>query len=153
MAIGMTGQLSLQMTPAQKAAVDQQVDFANKANPALHGRKAGQNLGKDDFLKLLLTQLSHQDPLSPMDNTQFIAQMAQFSTLEQMTNISQGFDKLNTTLGANNAVGMLGKKVDVAVGGSVVSGSVTGLRYGDVPQVVVNGASYNLAQVKAVYEQ
>ena len=57
-------------------------------------RKVGDNLGKDDFLKLLMTQLQNQDPSSPMDNTQFIAQMATFSTLEQMVNIGIKNDTL-----------------------------------------------------------
>jgi flagellar basal-body rod modification protein FlgD len=47
------------------------------------------SLGKDDFLKILVTQLQNQDPTAPMDDTQFIAQMAQFSSLEQMQNVSQ----------------------------------------------------------------
>ncbi len=51
---------------------------------------AGKNaLGKDDFLRLLTTQLANQDPLDPMDNTAFVSQMAEFSTLEHMMNMSE----------------------------------------------------------------
>jgi len=73
-------------------------------------------MGKDDFLKLLITQLKYQDPLEPTDNKDFIAQMAQFSSLEQMTNITAGFEKLagmqesilrESTIG--QAVNMIGK--------------------------------------------
>ncbi|MGC3973777.1 MAG: flagellar hook capping FlgD N-terminal domain-containing protein [Nitrospira sp.] len=50
-------------------------------------------LGKDDFLKLLVTQLQHQDPLKPMDNEAFIAQTAQFSQLDQMTKMVSLMEK------------------------------------------------------------
>lgn len=64
------------------------------SNNTQEQRKAGDALGKDDFLKLLITQLRNQDPTSPMDNSEFIAQMATFSSLEQMVNIGSKIDQI-----------------------------------------------------------
>src|SRR3954468_7778910 len=60
---------------------------------AVTTKKAG-DIGKDDFLKLLVGQLQHQDPMQPSDDTQFIGQMAQFSQLEQETNTAKSTDEL-----------------------------------------------------------
>lgn len=57
-------------------------------------RLPSPELGQNEFIKILMTQLQHQDPLSPMDDTEFIAQMAQFSTLEQMMQMSSSIDML-----------------------------------------------------------
>jgi flagellar basal-body rod modification protein FlgD len=59
--------------------------------------KADQEMGKDDFLKLLVTQLRYQDPLNPMDNTEFVSQLAQFRALEGSTNIETAIKGLGTS--------------------------------------------------------
>ena len=58
------------------------------------GRTPSPELGKEDFLKILMVQLQNQDPLNPMEDTEFISQMANFSSLEQMMNISKSIDTL-----------------------------------------------------------
>lgn len=67
-------------------------------------RKVGSQLGKEDFLLLLVTQMQYQDPLDPADNTEFVAQLAQFSALEQMSN-------LNQTVSNNSAYALIGQEV------------------------------------------
>ena len=67
-------------------------------------------LGKDAFLKLLIAELSNQDPLNPMDDREFIAQMAQFSTLEQMTNMTKALEGLSS-MEPYSAVSYVGKMV------------------------------------------
>jgi flagellar basal-body rod modification protein FlgD len=74
----------------------------------------GDDLGKDDFLKLLVAQLTHQDPTSPMDDTQFITQLAQYSGLEQQMNMNKNLETLiasNNAATAANAVGLIGTVV------------------------------------------
>jgi len=58
------------------------------------------SLNKDDFLKLLLTQMQHQDPLNPMDNTEFLSQLSQFSQLEQIYNVNQNIQDLAVAQGS-----------------------------------------------------
>lgn len=74
---------------------------------------AGPNkaLGKDDFLKLLMLQMQHQDPLEPMDNQQMLSQMAQFSSLEQMSNLNDTFQQASNTGVFMDATRLLGKEV------------------------------------------
>jgi flagellar basal-body rod modification protein FlgD len=73
-----------------------------------------KTLGKDEFLRLLTTQLKAQNPLNPMDSTGFTAQLAQFSSLEQLTNINTGLTNMlssQNSLQNTMTAGLLGKKV------------------------------------------
>ncbi|MDQ0199587.1 flagellar hook assembly protein FlgD [Neobacillus ginsengisoli] len=75
-------------------------------------------LGKDDFLRILTTQLSHQDPSSPLQDKDFIAQMATFSSLEQMTNLNNSFDKF-ANLQMSQYAGSIGKEISWTPEGAI----------------------------------
>ena len=73
-----------------------------------------QTLGKDDFLKLLVTQLQNQDPMNPTDSTEFVAQLAQFSSLEQMSNVNDNLKVVQLfeqSINNAQAVNFVGKTV------------------------------------------
>lgn len=141
---------STAMSSQEKTLTQLQVDSFNKTL-AVNGRTPKTELGKDDFLQLLIAQLSHQDPTAPMQDTQFIAQMAQFSSLEQMTNMSGSFTKLASLLGSSEAAGAVGRNVDIESGDTTVSGAISAATRGDYPQVLVNGTWYDWSSVKTVY--
>ena len=125
-------------------------DFNLSVNPT---RQPTQNLGRDDFLSILITQLKYQDPTAPMEDKQFIAQMAQFSTLEQMTNMAKDFSALTSMLMGNEASSALGKNVEIIEGERVLQGAVQAVTRGETPQVLVNGNFYNWNQVSKVFAE
>lgn len=115
-------------------------------------RKVGSELGKEDFLLLLVTQMQYQDPLDPADNTDFVAQLAQFSTLEQMSN-------LNQTVSNNSAYALVGQEVLVrhtSLAGDVqeVQGTVqkVTLKNGEA-YVTIEGQEYSYEDVVQVIDQ
>jgi len=143
-------EISLSMSPQDQARVAQEVSTFNKTLNEGKGARANAALDKNDFLKILITQLSHQDPTQPMDDKSFIAQMAQFSSLEQMTNMSEGLAKVANLVAKSQAVSLLGNAVDVTNGGETVSGIVDAVTGGDFPQILVNGQYYDYSQVQKV---
>lgn len=110
-------------------------------------------LGKDEFLKLLVTQLKYQDPLDPVDNKEFIAQLAQFSSLEQMTNLNEGFQSLVQSSTVLQSSSLLGKNVEIfdPNQGIQTEGSVQEVLFqeGGV-QVMVNGQIFDVNTVSKV---
>ena len=139
---------SATMSVQDKAVSQAQV---NNLNAVLKQDGIKQNaLGQDDFLKILITQLSYQDPTAPMEDKEFIAQMAQFSSLEQMTNMSSEFSKLSGTLNLNSAIGMIGKNVTIAAGENTVNGLVEEVTGTESPQVLVNGKFYDFNDIQSV---
>lgn len=114
-------------------------------------RKVGSDLGKEDFLMLLVTQMQYQDPLEPTDNTEYVTQLAQFSELEEMQN-------LNDVANNNTAYSLVGKEVliehETSTGDIVeIQGTVdyVTIQNGDA-YVSVNGERYPYSDVTQVID-
>ncbi len=111
-----------------------------------------KQLGQDEFLQLLVTQMRNQDPMKPVSDTEFIAQMAQFSNLEQTKEMSGDIAKLRQSTAFNQATALMGKQVHLLSGESTFTkGIVTDLtvKDGEV-SLIVNGKTYELGQVVSV---
>ena len=145
-----TNSINTQLSAIEQFAVENAVNNYNKTL-VQEGRKTSNELGKDDFLKLLITQLQNQDPTSPMENTEFISQMAQFSSLEQMTNMSSSFAKMAAFINSSEAASTLGKTVELNIGDANIQGIVEGATRGENPMILVNGMYYSMDKIKAIY--
>jgi flagellar basal-body rod modification protein FlgD len=114
-------------------------------------RTTSQELGKDEFLQILAMQLSNQDPLEPMSDTDFIAQMAQFSSLEQMQALNSAFSSYQT-------YSLMGKNVlatvsDEAGGTAQIYGEVTGIvRENDTDYLQIGEYLVPQSAVSAIYD-
>ena len=142
---------NVNMTGADYAKVVSEVNNFNKA--LNDGKVVSKDMGKDEFLKILITQLQNQDPSSPMEDKEFISQMAQFSSLEQVSNLNTEFAKVSTQLAGTQAVSLLGKNVSLQdVAGNMISGRVEAVTGGSNPQLQINNRFYDYASVDRVTE-
>lgn len=107
------------------------IDLIGSVASTQSGTVNQSGLGQDDFLKILLTQLTYQDPLKPMDNQQFIAQMAQFSALEQARQLNEKVDSLLSAQAATQSFGLLGKTVEFTGATQSQTGTVTSVAFKD----------------------
>jgi flagellar basal-body rod modification protein FlgD len=118
-------------------------NFTSSTTP--NARVPSHSLGEADFLKLLSVQFQQQDPMKPMDDTTFIAQTAQFTSLQQMTQLNQQQQMMTGT-------GYLGRNVTVQnPQGQQLTGLVTALdNSGTEPAIVINGISFPMTYVKRI---
>lgn len=114
------------------------------------------SINQEDFIRLFLTQLQFQDPLEPVDNREFLAQLAQFTSLEQSRQTSQNTTDLLSMNATTQAVGLLNRQVEVSGLAAAFTGTVTAVRFtSDGAQLTVaNGTdvrtSIRLSQVTLV---
>ena len=125
-----------------------------------------KELGKYDFLKILAAELTNQDPTNPTDNKDFIAQLAQFSTLEQIQNMSESFESLdesltnylekqeniNESLMVVQSAGLIGKTAVGQVDGKDVEGKVESIVITDsVPYAVIGENRVPVNSISKIY--
>ena len=130
---------------------------ATAFNPATATTAAGPHrtpqkaLGQADFLKLLTVQLQSQDPMKPMEDTSFMAQMAQFSSLQQSSEMAKDIAGLHTDFALQSASGMIGRQVTLNTTNGLVTGLVNSVdaSTGTV-NVNVGGTAYPLSKVVGV---
>lgn len=99
-------------------------------------------IDQEDFIRLFLAQLQFQDPLEPVDNREFLAQLAQFSALEQSRQLSENTASMLAMSASDQAVGLLNRQVDLTNLGVTRSGTVVAVQFGSAgPELSVRDAT------------
>jgi flagellar basal-body rod modification protein FlgD len=113
---------------------------------------AAAGMGKDDFMKLLIAQLKNQDPLKPMDDKEFITQLAQFSSLEASEKMTKQMEELTGSQMLVQAATLIGKQVTAKLeNGDVVSGTISQVKMiSGQPTAVVNGREIDTSLITTI---
>lgn len=127
------------------------VDAISGASPSAAQAQSTQsqatnafNLSFESLLKIIMTQLTYQDPLKPMDNFEFVSQLAQFSQIQIGQNGNDMLQQLVSAQATVQATSILGKTVDVPAGSSSLTGKVTSISFADgVPKVTIKTSDGN----------
>ena len=124
--------------------------MAKAAQQQATGATSSTSIKSQDFLNLLTMQLQYQDPTNPMDNSQMLAQEAQFASLESMEQLTSSFTSFSSIYQANS---LMGQKVEVKVDGATKTGTVDYVDFSDSNGASVNigGTNYPLSSVTKVY--
>jgi flagellar basal-body rod modification protein FlgD len=113
---------------------------------------AAAGMGKDDFMQLLIAQLKNQDPMKPMEDKEFITQLAQFSSLEAMEKMTQQMEDLTGSQMLVQAATLIGKQVTAKLeNGDVVTGTISQVKIVDgQPVAVVNGREIDTSLITTI---
>lgn len=141
------------MMYVNSAASSSNASSTSSSSSSTSGNKVDE-LGENDFLKLLTTQLENQDPMNPMDNTQFISEMAQFTSLKQVSSINTTLTSLSGQQLSNVATALIGKTItalDPSDSTKTISGTVSSVKFDSgVPMLVVGEKEISLGNVISV---
>lgn len=140
------------LTPEEMKANE---SMATTFNQRLKEQKQQVNhtLGQIDFFRILSAQLANQDPLKPMEDKEFIAQMASFSSLEEMKNMATGMRQLADTVKLtrfSTAVSLIGKEASVSTPYGLVSGTITGVSGNETPMVRIGQNLYDISEISEI---
>jgi len=141
----------MSVSSVQQELITMQTNTAVNKAKEMQANGASQELDGDAFLMLMLEQLKHQDPMNPMDNTEMLAQQAQFTQIQELQKMNEAINTNNTIQQANSLVGKTVQVVDPNNTSRLITGLVTSANFaGDTVTVTVNGTEYPLGLVTAV---
>ena len=155
----MAGITATQMNELQKQ--QNEITVRNFNRSLNQGKDLQQNMGKESFLRILTEQMKNQDPLNPQDEKAFIAELAQFNSLEQMLELNRGFAELSERFAQGQALALLGREVTINSGLDrdgepiLVSGLVSSVEGGGSAgpaRITVEGRQYSAELVIRVTE-
>jgi len=114
--------------------------------------QSSQLLGQSDFIELLVTQMTSQDPLNPMSNQDMLTQMVQFSTLQQSTGLQTELARMQNSQNLTQANALLGRHVSLLTdAGAFAQGTVSGVELDSgTAKIVVDDIAYDLSQIIAI---
>lgn len=131
----------------------------NVSSQATTVQNPNAQLTENSFLQMMVTQMQYQDPTSPVNNTQFLAQLAQYSTLQQIMNLSStensvlsAIQQLSNSIDMNMGQQMIGKTVSLKdANGNSISGTVSAVKNSNnQSDIVINGTAYPISNVTSI---
>jgi flagellar basal-body rod modification protein FlgD len=117
------------------------MEVSSIANTSSTETQSSNSIGQEDLFKILLAQLQYQDPLEPIDNQEFIAQLAQFTDLEQSRSLNDKVDQMLISQSVNQSVTLLGRNIQAQLESVTEVGQVTAIAFEDgLPLITIQTA-------------